>query len=132
LYFGIAVPDLLVASHIKPWSKCSDKERLNPRNGLCLSSLHDAAFDIGLITLDEKFRVVLSKQLKSYLPQPALKRNFVTYEGKAIHLPEKLAELRRNSLNITARSCLRVRRPVLDTSQFLFFAIGGSLKIPER
>jgi hypothetical protein len=30
--------------------------------------------------------------LKSYLPQPALKRNFVTYEGKAIHLPEKLAE----------------------------------------
>jgi hypothetical protein len=89
---GIAVPDLLVASHIKPWSKCSDKERLNPRNGLCLSSLHDAAFDIGLITLDEKFRVVLSKQLKSYLPQPALKRNFVTYEGKAIHLPEKLAE----------------------------------------
>ena len=89
---GIAIPDLLVASHIKPWSKCSDKERLNPRNGLCLSSLHDAAFDIGLITLDEQFRVVLSKQLKSYLPQPVLKRNFVVYEGKAIRLPEKLAE----------------------------------------
>ena len=49
-------------------------------------------FDDGLITLDEKLRVVLSKQLKSYLPHPALKRNFVAYEGNAIRLPEKLAE----------------------------------------
>jgi hypothetical protein len=89
---GISVPDLLVASHIKPWSKCTDKERLDPQNGLCLSCLHDVAFDIGLITLDERLRVVLSKKLKSYLPQPALQRNFVAYEGKAIRLPEKLAE----------------------------------------
>jgi putative restriction endonuclease len=89
---GISIPDLLVASHIKPWSVCTDKERLNPQNGLCLSSLHDAAFDGGLITLDERLRVVLSKRLKSYLPQSALNRNFVVYEGKAIRLPEKLAE----------------------------------------
>jgi hypothetical protein len=89
---GISVPDLLVASHIKPWSVCTDKERLDPQNGLCLSALHDAAFDGGLITLDERFCLVLSKHLKSYLPQPALKRNFVEYEGKPIRLPEKLAE----------------------------------------
>jgi len=88
---GISVPRLLVASHIKPW-RDFQAERLNPRNGLCLSALHDAAFDAGLITLDEKFRVVLSKRLKSYLPQPALAKNFVAFEGKAIHLPEKLAE----------------------------------------
>ncbi|MBU0754654.1 MAG: HNH endonuclease [Planctomycetes bacterium] len=86
---GISVPPLLVASHIKPWSKFPN-ERLNPRNGLCLSALHDAAFDEGLITLDEKFRVVLSNRLKSYLPQPALQRNFVAYEGRRIRLPEKL------------------------------------------
>jgi hypothetical protein len=89
---GISVPDLLVASHIKPWSVCTDKERLDPQNGLCLSALHDAAFDGGLITLDERLRVVLSRKLKSYLPQPALQRNFVAYEGKSIRLPEKLAE----------------------------------------
>lgn len=88
---GINVPRLLVASHIKPWSKFAD-ERLNPCNGLCLSSLHDAAFDEGLITLDEKSRVVLSKQLKKHFPQPALEQNFVPYEGKAIRLPVKLAE----------------------------------------
>ncbi len=88
---GITVPRLLVASHIKPW-RDFPRERLNPRNGLCLSSLHDAAFDGGLITLDEKLRVVLSRRLKSYLPQSALAKSFVVYEGKPIHLPEKLAE----------------------------------------
>jgi predicted restriction endonuclease len=40
---GINVPRLLVASHIKPWGKFP-ADRLNPRSGLCLSTLHDAAF----------------------------------------------------------------------------------------
>jgi putative restriction endonuclease len=88
---GINVPRLLVASHIKPWGKFPS-ERLNPRNGLCLSSLHDAAFDAGLITLDHKLSVVLSKRLRSFFPQPALEQNFVAFEGKPIRLPEKLAE----------------------------------------
>ena len=88
---GINVPRLLVASHIKPW-RDFPKERLDPRNGLCLSSLHDAAFDAGLITLDDKLNVVLSGRLKSYLPQPSLEQNFLPFEGKPIRLPEKLAE----------------------------------------
>lgn len=88
---GINVPRLLVASHIKPWRDFPN-ERLDPRNGLCLSSLHDAAFDVGLITLDEKLNVVLSKRLKSYFPQPSLEQNFLPFEGNAIRLPEKLAE----------------------------------------
>ncbi|MFZ2643914.1 MAG: HNH endonuclease [Verrucomicrobiia bacterium] len=88
---GINVPRLLVASHIKPWSEFPN-ERLNPRNGLCLSSVHDAAFDDGLITLDENLKLVLSKRLKSYFPQPTLEKNFVSFEGAPIHLPDKLAE----------------------------------------
>jgi hypothetical protein len=64
---GINVPDLLIASHIKPWGKFPN-DRLNPRNGLCLSKLHDAAFDGGLITLDKKLSVILSKRLKSFFP----------------------------------------------------------------
>ena len=88
---GINVPRLLVASHIKPWGKFPD-DRLNPRNGLCLSTLHDAAFDAGLITLDEKLSVVLSKRLRSFFPQPALEQNFVPFAGQPIRLPEKLAE----------------------------------------
>lgn len=88
---GINVPRLLVASHIKPWGKFPDC-RLNPKNGLCLSTLHDAAFDAGLITLDENLNVRLSKRLRSFFPQPALEQNFVSFEGKPIRLPDKLAE----------------------------------------
>lgn len=88
---GINVPRLLVASHIKPWGKFP-AERLNPRNGLCLSTIHDAAFDAGLITLDDKLYVVLSKRLRSFFPQPALEQNFIPFEGRPIRLPEKLAE----------------------------------------
>jgi hypothetical protein len=88
---GINVACLLVASHIKPWGKFPN-DRLNPRNGLCLSTLHDGAFDAGLITLDDKMRVVLSKCLRNHFPQPALEQNFVPFEGEQIRLPEKLAE----------------------------------------
>jgi len=88
---GVNVPELLVASHIKPWQSFPS-ERLNLRNGLCLSSIHDSAFDEGFITLDAGLEVVLSKHLKAYLPQQALEQNFVAFEKKRIRLPEKLAE----------------------------------------
>jgi hypothetical protein len=88
---GISVPRLLIASHIRPWSSFPD-DRLNPCNGLCLSTLHDAAFDSGLITLDTDKRLVLSKRLKRHLPSPSLEQNFVAFEGKPIGKPEQLSE----------------------------------------
>jgi putative restriction endonuclease len=88
---GIQVPRLLVASHIKPWSEFEDS-RLDPCNGMCLSALHDAAFDSGLITLDEKLKLVPSKELKRALPQEALETNFAAFEKKPIRLPDKLCE----------------------------------------
>jgi hypothetical protein len=88
---GINVPRLLIASHVKPW-RDFPQERLNPRNGLCLSSIHDAAFDGGLITLDKDLNVVLSSRLRRYFPQRVLEQNFVPFEGRPIRLPDKLAE----------------------------------------
>ncbi|HWD18714.1 MAG TPA: HNH endonuclease [Verrucomicrobiae bacterium] len=88
---GINVPRLLVASHIKPWAGFAD-ERTNPRNGLCLSALHDAAFDAGLISLDERLNVILSQKLRRFFPQPLLEQSFSPFEGRPIRLPEKLAE----------------------------------------
>jgi putative restriction endonuclease len=85
---GIPVPELLVASHIVPWSGF-EKERINPQNGLCLSRLHDAAFDCGLITFDEERRLVLGKGLKSFLPHDALKQNFVAFEGNPFAEPSE-------------------------------------------
>ncbi len=69
---GITDPDLLRASHIIPWKDCSnDAERLNIFNGLLLSALWDAAFDRGLVTLDDdgrpKFSPVLSVTARSEL-----------------------------------------------------------------
>lgn len=51
---GIAEPDLVRASHMKPWAKCkSDAERLDVFNGLLLSALWDATFDAGLVSFTD-------------------------------------------------------------------------------
>jgi len=85
---GNPVPELLVASHILPWGK-HPEQRLNPHNGLCLAQTQDAAFDKGLITLDEDYRLVISPYLREFLPNDSLTRNFLDYEGKQIVMPEK-------------------------------------------
>ncbi|MCL2310549.1 MAG: HNH endonuclease [Proteobacteria bacterium] len=50
---GYKNPDMLIASHIKPWSASSNAERLDPFNGLLLTPNLDRAFDKGFITFDE-------------------------------------------------------------------------------
>ena len=51
---GIAVPELLRASHAKPWAECAtDAERLNVFNGFLLCAHLDALFDRYLMTFDE-------------------------------------------------------------------------------
>ena len=60
---GIDIPELLVASHIVPWS-INEEERLNPENGICFSALYDKAFDKGLIAIDEQYKILLSKNIK--------------------------------------------------------------------
>lgn len=63
---GLAVPELLVASHIKPWRVSDPRtERLNPTNGLLLNALHDKAFDKGFITLDKELKIRVSPLLGS-------------------------------------------------------------------
>lgn len=86
---GVSDSRLLIASHIVPWRE--DKaNRLNPRNGLCLSAIHDKAFDQHLFTLDNSFRVVLSAALKE--TQDTFLRNvFWVCEGKLIEKPERFA-----------------------------------------
>lgn len=82
------IPELLVASHIVPWSKYPE-HRLNPRNGLCLASTHDTAFDKGLVTLDEDYRLVIGSYLREFLPSDSLTKSFLAYEGKRITMPDK-------------------------------------------
>lgn len=52
---GLHLPELLRASHAKPWADCAtDAERLDVFNGFLLSAQLDALFDSGLITFDEQ------------------------------------------------------------------------------
>lgn len=48
---------LLIASHIKPWSKANDRERLDTANGVAACPVHDVAFDQGLITVDNDLNI---------------------------------------------------------------------------
>lgn len=52
--------DVLIASHIVPWSKSNNDERLDVNNGILLSPTYDALFDKHLITFDTKGKIVLS------------------------------------------------------------------------
>lgn len=85
---GIDIPQLLVASHIVPWAK-SSKERLNPSNGICLSSLYDKAFDIGLMTFDDEYRVVYSDKLTMELNHEAYTQFFEPFKEKKLSDPLK-------------------------------------------
>lgn len=84
---GLSETKLLIASHIVPWSK--DKaNRLNPSNGLCLSAIHDRAFDKGLITLNNDFTIICSKQITKH-NDAFIKEIFLPLHGKEIEFPDR-------------------------------------------
>lgn len=87
---GVAEPRLLIAGHICPWSQ-DKRNRLNPRNGLCLSALMDRAFDSGLITLSKDLLLVLSPELERSQSNDHIREAFYSREGKPISLAEKFA-----------------------------------------
>ena len=84
---GLSVPGLLVASHIVPWSH-DPVNRVNPRNGLLLSALHDRAFDAGLLTTNDDMTVRVSP---AYSDDGFFSTSVVAYHGQPIRLPEKFA-----------------------------------------
>ncbi|WP_298451200.1 HNH endonuclease [uncultured Marinobacter sp.] len=87
---GIADPRFLVASHIKPWAEDVDN-RLNPRNGLCLSTFFDRAFDIGLITFSDDYTLIVSSELEKQQSNNHIRETFLERSGTAIELPSKFS-----------------------------------------
>lgn len=85
---GIDIPQLLLASHIIPWST-NEKERLNPENGICLSALYDRAFDKGLIGFNQKYEIQLSNDLNKKNKEIYFGTYFSFLQGKKINLPAK-------------------------------------------
>lgn len=81
---GIRIPELLIASHIKPWAVSTERERLLSSNGILLNALHDRAFDRGLITLDDNYRIVVSTHMRHSREND---RWLFSVAGNKIHLP---------------------------------------------
>ena len=90
---GIDIPQLLLASHIVPWS-VDEKERLNPENGICLSALYDKAFDKGLIGITPNHEIKLSTEIKKKKDSSFFNHHFASIENRKItdalsYLPRK-------------------------------------------
>lgn len=85
---GIELQQLLVASHIIPWSK-DKKNRLNPHNGLCLNSFHDKAFDKGLITITPDFVIKVSKLIFEHQKNKIINDAFLKFQNSKITIPER-------------------------------------------
>ncbi|MGN6639797.1 MAG: HNH endonuclease [Mucilaginibacter sp.] len=85
---GITIPELIVASHIAPWS--DDKvNRLSPRNGLALNTLHDKAFDKHLITVTEDLKIKISPKFYKLKKNLSIEQNFIDIDGHEIIAPKK-------------------------------------------
>lgn len=87
---GITDTRFLVASHIKPWAE-DEHNRLNPRNGLCLSTFYDRAFDIGLITFADDYRLMVSSELEKQQSNNHIRETFLERSGSTIELPDKFS-----------------------------------------
>ena len=57
------IQKILISSHIVPWSKSNDIERLDVENGILLSPLYDSLFDRHLISFSDEGKILISNKL---------------------------------------------------------------------
>ena len=90
---------LLIASHIKPWSKSNNKEKIDPKNGFAFTPTYDKLFDKGFITFDDDKKLIVSpwlspmnqKRLKIYtglliskLPLDEKRKEYLKYHREFV------------------------------------------------
>lgn len=80
---GLKNKDLLIASHIKDWSKCRESEKLDVDNGLLLCSSHDVLFDKKYISFEDNGVIILSS-----LVDYEIKKAFNINENTKIEIRE--------------------------------------------
>ena len=61
---GVSNPRYLRASHIKPWRKSSDIEKIDGNNGLMLAPHVDFLFDKGLISFEDDGTLLVSSEIE--------------------------------------------------------------------
>lgn len=80
---NVNTPDLLIASHIKPWSLSEPKERMDVENGFLMCPNHDKLFDKGWISFDESGKIMISKSLSE-----EVKKAMNVDDNMSIHLTD--------------------------------------------
>ena len=91
---------LLIASHIKPWAKSNDDEKIDPKNGFILTPTYDRLFEQGFITFSNEKKIIVSpwitpmnqKRLSiyngmkiPYLPMDSKREEYLEYHRKNIY-----------------------------------------------
>ncbi|MCI9845219.1 HNH endonuclease [Flavobacterium pectinovorum] len=85
---GIDIPELLLASHIIPWSK-NEEHRLNPENGICFSALYDKAFDKGIIGINTNHEIIFSDKIRNKRQTEFYSKYFTPIENQKIIVAQK-------------------------------------------
>lgn len=85
---GCTLPQMLVASHIKPYSKCrSESDRVSPDNGICLNTFYDKAFDSGLITITPSMTIHVSPLVECRQNDDFTRKWLLSLEGSELPPP---------------------------------------------
>lgn len=79
---GLAFPEILVASHVKPWAESTPKERLDPENGLLLCPNHDRLFDSHLISFNKDGDLIVSRSIGGGLREKLALRGKIVLTDK--------------------------------------------------
>ena len=89
---GMTIPQMLIASHIKPYAVSDiQTERANPANGLLLNAFYDRAFDQGLMTVLPDLTILISNQVKEVYTDERTREWLYSIEGTKIKRPARFA-----------------------------------------
>lgn len=92
---GMTIPQMLIASHIKPYAVSDlQTERANPANGLLLNAFYDRAFDQGLMTVLPDLTILISDQVKEVYTDERTREWLYAIEGTKIKRPARFAPSR--------------------------------------
>lgn len=85
---GVGNPALLETCHIVDWAK-DNKNRINPRNGLCMNPFFHKAYDKHLLTITPDYTILISEELLQHTSETLFKTYLKEINGIKILLPDK-------------------------------------------
>jgi putative restriction endonuclease len=85
---GLSVPELLEACHIVEWSE-DEKNRTNPKNGLCMNPFFHRAYDKHLMAITPDCSVLISEELLGNVSENSFYVYLKEIHGKKIVMPDR-------------------------------------------